>query len=66
MRRCSDVPHNRRCGFSQKIVGILETNNIAYTTFDILNDEGVRQSASFALLSFLREDTLTYLCLPQS
>ncbi|GAA5999722.1 PICOT family protein [Rhodotorula paludigena] len=32
-----------RCGFSQKIVGILETNNIEYTTFDILNDEGVRQ-----------------------
>ncbi|BGP49357.1 glutaredoxin [Rhodotorula kratochvilovae] len=32
-----------RCGFSQKIVGILERQKIDYTTFDILNDEGVRQ-----------------------
>lgn len=34
-----------RCGFSQKIVGILESEGIDYTTFDILQDEGVRQSA---------------------
>ncbi|GAA5966131.1 hypothetical protein JCM8115_003032 [Rhodotorula mucilaginosa] len=32
-----------RCGFSQKIVGILESEGIDYTTFDILQDEGVRQ-----------------------
>ncbi|GAA5908113.1 hypothetical protein JCM8208_003693 [Rhodotorula glutinis] len=32
-----------RCGFSQKIVGILEGHKVDYTTFDILNDEGVRQ-----------------------
>ncbi|TNY24292.1 putative glutaredoxin [Rhodotorula diobovata] len=35
--------HTPRCGFSQKIVGILENNKVEYTTFDILNDEGVRQ-----------------------
>ncbi|BGP56344.1 glutaredoxin [Rhodotorula sphaerocarpa] len=33
----------KRCGFSQKIVGILESEHIEYTTFDILQDEGVRQ-----------------------
>lgn len=33
-----------RCGFSQKIVGILNDESIEYTTFDILADEGVRQS----------------------
>ncbi|GAA6059959.1 hypothetical protein JCM10212_001308 [Sporobolomyces blumeae] len=32
-----------RCGFSQKIVGILNAEGIEYTTFDILGDEGVRQ-----------------------
>ncbi|GAA5980786.1 hypothetical protein JCM11641_002651 [Rhodosporidiobolus odoratus] len=32
-----------RCGFSQKIVGILNSENIDYSTFDILSDEGVRQ-----------------------
>ncbi|GAA6010043.1 hypothetical protein JCM10207_007532 [Rhodosporidiobolus poonsookiae] len=32
-----------RCGFSQKIVGILNSEGLEYTTFDILNDEGVRQ-----------------------
>ncbi|BGP25719.1 monothiol glutaredoxin-5 [Rhodotorula toruloides] len=32
-----------RCGFSQKIVGILDSQKIDYTTFDILQDEGVRQ-----------------------
>lgn len=39
-----------RCGFSQKIVGILNSEEIEYTTFDILGDEGVRQSTFF--LSF--------------
>ncbi|GAA5929953.1 PICOT family protein [Sporobolomyces koalae] len=32
-----------RCGFSQKIVGILNDEGLDYTTFDILADEGVRQ-----------------------
>ncbi|BGP01106.1 Monothiol glutaredoxin-3 [Rhodotorula toruloides] len=32
-----------RCGFSQKIVGILDSQKIDYSTFDILQDEGVRQ-----------------------
>jgi glutaredoxin-related protein len=42
----------RRCGFSQKIVGILGSEGIDYTTFDILSDEGVRQSAFFVPSSF--------------
>ena len=45
-----------RCGFSQKIVGILESEGIDYTTFDILQDEGVRQSAFF--LPFLSSPLL--------
>ncbi|GAA6017691.1 hypothetical protein JCM8202_000381 [Rhodotorula sphaerocarpa] len=40
MKGDRDTP---RCGFSQKIVGILESEHIEYTTFDILQDEGVRQ-----------------------
>lgn len=32
-----------RCGFSQKIIGILEKEKVEYSTFDILSDEGVRQ-----------------------
>lgn len=35
-----------RCGFSQKIVGILEGQGVEYTTFDILSDDSVRQSES--------------------
>jgi glutaredoxin-related protein len=34
-----------RCGFSQKIIGILEKEGLDYTTYDILTDDGVRQSA---------------------
>lgn len=44
-----------RCGFSQKIVGILNSEEIEYTTFDILGDEGVRQSTFF--LSFFGLDS---------
>lgn len=40
MKGDRDVP---RCGFSQKIVGILNDQGISYETFDILGDEGVRQ-----------------------
>ncbi|GAA6028800.1 hypothetical protein JCM8097_007402 [Rhodosporidiobolus ruineniae] len=32
-----------RCGFSQKIIGILNAENVDYTTYDILSDEGARQ-----------------------
>ncbi|GAA5827376.1 hypothetical protein JCM11251_003786 [Rhodosporidiobolus azoricus] len=32
-----------RCGFSQKMIGILNEHVPEYTTFDILSDEGVRQ-----------------------
>ncbi|KAI5475513.1 monothiol glutaredoxin-5, partial [Pseudohyphozyma bogoriensis] len=40
MKGDRDVP---RCGFSQKIIGILQKENVEFTTFDILGDEGVRQ-----------------------
>ncbi|CEQ41189.1 SPOSA6832_02900 [Sporobolomyces salmonicolor] len=40
MKGDRDTP---RCGFSQKIVGILNSEGIDYTTYDILADEGVRQ-----------------------
>jgi len=33
-----------RCGFSQKLIGILNAEEIEYTTFDILSDDSVRQS----------------------
>ena len=36
-------PDEPRCGFSSKIVGILKEENIAFTHFDILTDEEVRQ-----------------------
>eukprot|EP00440_Ansanella_granifera_P042224 gb/GFBE01045772.1/.p1 GENE.gb/GFBE01045772.1/~~gb/GFBE01045772.1/.p1 ORF type:complete len:333 (+),score=94.91 gb/GFBE01045772.1/:1-999(+) len=36
-------PDQPRCGFSGKIVGILNEHNIKFETFDILTDEEVRQ-----------------------
>ncbi|KAK4699820.1 monothiol glutaredoxin, partial [Phenoliferia sp. Uapishka_3] len=32
-----------RCGFSQKIIGILDREGVEFSTFDILSDDGVRQ-----------------------
>ena len=46
MKGDRDTP---RCGFSQKIIGILEKEGYEYSTFDILSDESVRQSASLSL-----------------
>ncbi|KAL9714541.1 glutaredoxin [Leucoagaricus gongylophorus] len=40
MKGSPDAP---RCGFSRKIVGILQDREIRFTHFDILTDEGVRQ-----------------------
>lgn len=36
-------PSEPRCGFSRKIVEILQTADIAFSSFDILSDEEVRQ-----------------------
>ncbi|KAK6622256.1 hypothetical protein RUM44_002063 [Polyplax serrata] len=36
-------PTNPRCGFSRTLVGILNDTRVPYQTFDILNDEDVRQ-----------------------
>lgn len=36
-------PEEPRCGFSRKIVGILQTGGVTFEHFDILEDEEVRQ-----------------------
>jgi hypothetical protein len=36
-------PDQPRCGFSRKICGLLREKNIAFSHFDILADESVRQ-----------------------
>lgn len=36
-------PDQPRCGFSQKTVALLRQEKVAFSTFDILQDEGVRQ-----------------------
>lgn len=36
-------PGAPRCGFSKKIVGILQDRDIQFTYFNILEDEDVRQ-----------------------
>ncbi|VDP18414.1 unnamed protein product [Schistosoma margrebowiei] len=36
-------PEEPRCGFSRQIVSILRSNNAKFETFDILQDEVVRQ-----------------------
>jgi len=36
-------PEAPKCGFSSKIVDILNTNNVKYGSFNILADEEVRQ-----------------------
>jgi glutaredoxin-related protein len=38
------TPSAPRCGFSRKIVEILQNNGIPFASFDILTDEEVRQS----------------------
>ena len=40
MKGSPDAP---RCGFSKKIVGILQGRNVKFTYFNILEDEDVRQ-----------------------
>jgi len=40
MKGTPEVP---RCGFSRKIVGLLKDEGVKFTTFDILQDESVRQ-----------------------
>nr|CAX74472.1 thioredoxin-like 2 [Schistosoma japonicum]CAX74473.1 thioredoxin-like 2 [Schistosoma japonicum] len=36
-------PEEPRCGFSRQIISILRSNNAKFETFDILQDEEVRQ-----------------------
>lgn len=57
----------RRCGFSQKLIGILNKEEVEYTTFDILGDESVRQSESSRFLSCSPLSLLTpFLSFPSS
>jgi hypothetical protein len=42
-------PNEPKCGFSAKICEILNKNNIAYSSFDILTDEEVRQGLKVCL-----------------
>lgn len=39
-------PDQPRCGFSQKTVALLKQEKVPFSTFDILQDEGVRQGES--------------------
>lgn len=36
-------PSQPKCGFSKKIVALLDEDKVKYSTFDILGDEDVRQ-----------------------
>jgi glutaredoxin-related protein len=38
------TPETPRCGFSQKIVRILNDQGVKFGSFDILQDQGVRTS----------------------
>ncbi|KAF5346004.1 hypothetical protein D9758_013846 [Tetrapyrgos nigripes] len=38
------VPDEPRCGFSRKIVGLLRDQEVEFSSFDILKDDGVRQA----------------------
>lgn len=44
-------PDSPRCGFSRKAVGLLRDKGVAFTHFDILEDEAVRQGDAVCLLS---------------
>jgi glutaredoxin-related protein len=55
-----------RCGFSRKIVDLLQSQNVAdFATFDILKDEGVRQGESYSSHFFAMYVVLmTYMYFP--
>lgn len=42
-------PEQPRCGFSQKTVALLKQEKVPFSTFDILQDEGVRQGELFTV-----------------
>lgn len=45
MKGTPDAP---RCGFSRKIVGLLEDQDVKFSSFDILSDESVRQGITLS------------------
>lgn len=48
-------PQEPKCGFSRQIVEILNSKNIDYATFDILEDNEVRQGKVNSILSIYRD-----------
>lgn len=44
-------PDQPKCGFSQKTVGLLKGEGVAFGTFDILQDEAVRQGEFLGLMT---------------
>ncbi len=53
-------PATPRCGFSRRITALLNEQNVEFTSFDILEDEAVRQGLLFLL--FLVPPSLTDFC----
>lgn len=43
------TPEEPKCGFSRQIVELLNKRNIDYATFDILEDNEVRQGMSLEI-----------------
>mmetsp|Transcript_12206 Transcript_12206/g.18186 ORF Transcript_12206/g.18186 Transcript_12206/m.18186 type:complete len:85 (+) Transcript_12206:436-690(+) len=37
------TPEAPRCGFSRRVVGMLQKNKVPFSSFDILSDQNVRQ-----------------------
>jgi hypothetical protein len=46
-------PEEPRCGFSRKLSTLLKEQGVQFSTFDILQDEDVRQGASCVFLHFV-------------
>lgn len=51
------TPAEPKCGFSRQIVEILNNRNIDYATFDILEDNEVRQGMNYDMSLGVIEDT---------
>ena len=47
-------PEQPRCGFSSKVVNALRRTGLPFGTFDILQDEAVRQGLKVGLFNEIR------------
>lgn len=50
-------PDQPKCGFSQKTVALMKQEGVAFGTFDILQDEAIRQGKWRALNTSMRFST---------